>query len=246
MTGAGSGIGRATAHLFADEGANVAVVDRNGEGVAQTVGEIADAHGANRVHGWTLDLSIRSDVDALPDAVVAHFGALDILINNAGVAMNADMTTTSDVFDEAWDTTLEINVTSYARLTRAALPHLMKSDAARVVCTSSTEGLGATGGIPAYNASKHAVIGLVRSLAVELGRHGITANAVCPGPIVTGMTANIPAEHKEIFAKRRVPLRRYGQPEEIAHGMLNLVLPASGYMNGVILPVDGGMTSRHT
>ena len=156
------------------------------------------------------------------------------------------MTTTADVFDEAWDATLAVNITSYARLTRAALPYLMKSDGGRIVCTASTEGLGATGGIPAYNASKHAVIGLVRSLAVELGRHGITANAVCPGPIVTGMTANIADEHKEIFAKRRVPVRRYGQPEEIAHGMLNLVLPASSYMNGVILPVDGGMTSRHT
>jgi 3-oxoacyl-[acyl-carrier protein] reductase len=90
------------------------------------------------------------------------------------------------------------------------------------------------------------VIGLVRALAVELGREGITANAVCPGPIVTGMTANIPDEHKEIFAKRRVPLKRYGQPEDIAQGVLSLVLPVSGYITGHALVVDGGMTSRHT
>ncbi len=246
VTGAGSGIGRATAHLFADEGAFVAVVDRNGEGVAQVVGEISDVHGSDKVKGWTVDVTDNATLDALPSEVAAAFGGVDILINNAGVVFNADMTTTADVFDEAWDATLAVNITSYARLTRATLPYLMKSDGGRIVCTASTEGLGATGGIPAYNASKHAVIGLVRSLAVELGRHGITANAVCPGPIVTGMTANIADEHKEIFAKRRVPVRRYGQPEEIAHGMLNLVLPASSYMNGVILPVDGGMTSRHT
>jgi 3-oxoacyl-[acyl-carrier protein] reductase len=246
VTGAGSGIGRATAHLFADEGAKVAVVDVNGEGVAQVVGEIADAHGADVVRGWTVDVADRSAVDALPDAVVEHFGGLDILFNNAGVARNVDMSAGAELFDEAWDLTLAVNITSYARLSRAALPHLRNSDSARIVCTASTEGLGATGGIPAYNASKHAVIGLVRALAVELGREGITANAVCPGPIVTGMTANIPPEHKEIFAKRRVPLKRYGQPEDIAQGVLSLVLPASGYITGHALVVDGGMTARHT
>lgn len=246
VTGAGSGIGRATAHLFADEGARVAVVDVNGEGVAQTVGEISDAHGSDAVHGWTVDVADRAAVDALPDAVVAHFGALDILFNNAGVSRNVGMDADAVSFDEAWDQTLAINITSYARLTRAALVHLRQSSCPRIVCTASTEALGATGGIPAYNASKHAVIGLVRALAVELGREGITANAVCPGPIVTGMTASIPPEHKEIFAKRRVPLRRYGQPEDIAQGVLSLVLPASAYITGHALVVDGGMTAHHT
>ena len=246
VTGAGSGIGRATAHLFADEGAHVAVVDINGEGVAQVVGEITDAHGPDRVRGWVIDVADHAAVDALPAAVVAHFGALDILFNNAGVVRNVDMSAGADLFDAAWDITMAVNITSYARLSRAALPHLRLSDSARIVCTASTEGLGATGGIPAYNASKHAVIGLVRALAVELGREGITANAVCPGPIVTGMTANIADEHKEIFAKRRVPLKRYGQPEDIAQGVLSLVLPASGYITGHALVVDGGMTAKHT
>ena len=246
VTGAGSGIGRATAHLFADEGAQVAVVDINGEGVAQVVGEITDAHGVDRVRGWVIDVADHAAVDALPDAVVAHFGALDILFNNAGVVRNVGMSAGAYLFDAAWDITMAVNITSYARLSRAALPHLRSSDSARIVCTASTEGLGATGGIPAYNASKHAVIGLVRALAVELGREGITANAVCPGPIVTGMTANIADEHKETFAKRRVPLKRYGQPEDIAQGVLSLVLPASGYITGHALVVDGGMTAKHT
>lgn len=246
VTGAGSGIGRATAHLFADEGARVAVIDLNGEGVAQVVAEISDVHGSDRVRGWVVDVSDRGAVDALPDLVADHFGGLDILFNNAGVSIGAGFGAGRDDFDSAWDLTLSVNVTSYARLTRAALPHLRQSSSPRVVCTASTEALGATGGIPAYNASKHAVIGLVRALAVELGREGITANAVCPGPIITGMTASIPEEHKEIFAKRRVPLRRYGQPEDIAQGVLSLVLPASSYITGHALVVDGGMTAKHT
>ncbi|MEC8487096.1 MAG: SDR family NAD(P)-dependent oxidoreductase, partial [Actinomycetota bacterium] len=98
VSGAGSGIGRATAHLFADEGALVAVVDRNGEGVAQVVGEISDVHGADRVKGWTVDVTDNAALDALPDAVAETFGGIDILINNAGVVFNADMTTTTDVF----------------------------------------------------------------------------------------------------------------------------------------------------
>ncbi len=246
VTGAGSGIGRATAHLFADEGARVAVVDLVADRVDAVVAEIVEVHGPDAAHGWAVDMSSPAAVDALPDAVVEHFGALDIVINNAGVSIRAGFDTDVETFDQAWDTTIAVNLTAYARLVRAALVHLERSDAARIVCTASTEGLGATGQIPAYNASKTGVIGLVRAMAVELGRRGITANAVCPGPIDTGMTADIAAEHKEIFAKRRVPLGRYGIPEEIAHGMLNLVLPASRYMNGVVLVIDGGMTSRHT
>ena len=104
----------------------------------------------------------------------------------------------------------------------------------------------ATGGLAAYTASKHGVIGLTKSLAVELGRTGVTVNCICPGPIRTGMTAGIPEEAKETYAHRKVPLRRYGEPEEVAHGTLNFVLPASSFMNGAVLVVDGGMTIRHT
>ncbi|PKQ03596.1 MAG: NAD(P)-dependent oxidoreductase, partial [Alphaproteobacteria bacterium HGW-Alphaproteobacteria-11] len=89
------------------------------------------------------------------------------------------------------------------------------------------------------------VIGLTRALAVELGREGVTCNCICPGPIRTGITAGIPDEHKEIFAKRRVPLRRYGDPEEVAHVTLSVVLPASSYLNGVAIPVDGGMLVKN-
>jgi 3-oxoacyl-[acyl-carrier protein] reductase len=97
-----------------------------------------------------------------------------------------------------------------------------------------------------YTASKHGVIGLTRSLAVELGREGITVNCICPGPIKTGMTAVIPDEQKAKFARRRVPLRRYGEPEEVAQMTLSLVLPAASFLNGAVVVVDGGMTAQNT
>ena len=128
---------------------------------------------------------------------------------------------------------------------RASLPYLEKSDAARIVNVASTEALGAQPFVSAYTASKHGVLGLTRALAVELGRKGITANAICPGPIHTGMTANIPDEAKLKFARRRVPLGRYGQPEEVAHAIFSLVLPASSFITGACLSVDGGMSIQN-
>ena len=246
VTGAGSGIGRSVAHLFADEGARVAVVDVVSERVDAVVAEIVEAHGPGSAVGWVVDMRSREDVDALPARVAAEFGGVDVLVNNAGVTRRVDFGAEADDFDAAWAEVVDVNLTAYARLTRATLPHLERSDSARIVCTASTEALGATGHVPAYNASKAGVIGLVRAMAVEFGRRGITANAVCPGPIETGMTMDIPEEDRARFARRRVPLGRYGSPEEVAHAVLNLVLPASRFVNGAVLVVDGGMTSRHT
>ena len=115
-----------------------------------------------------------------------------------------------------------------------------------MVNIASTEAIVTTAGLAAYAATKAGVVGLTKSFAVELGRIGITVNCVCPGPINTGMTAGIPDEAKEAYAKRRVPLRRYGAAEEVAHMTLSLCLPASSFVNGAIIPVDGGMTIRHT
>jgi 3-oxoacyl-[acyl-carrier protein] reductase len=243
VTGAASGMGRATAHLFADEGAKVAVVDQAMDGVERVVAEMA-ATGCE-VAGWAVDVTDGEAVAAAVEEIAARFGGVDILVNNAGVSIPAPVD--QDGFEEAWSRTLAVNLTAYTRVIRACLPHLLdRGEGGRIVNIASTEGLGATAYISPYTASKHGVIGLTRALAVELGARGVTVNCVCPGPIHTGMTAAIPDEAKRKFARRRVPLRRYGDPEEVAHATLSLALPASSYINGAVLVVDGGMTAQNT
>ena len=137
-----------------------------------------------------------------------------------------------------------MNLTGYVRLVRACLPMLTREPGGRIVNIASTEGLGATPYLSPYTASKHGVVGLTRSLACELGPLGVTVNCVCPGPIHTGMTSLIPDDAKQRFARRRVPLGRYGDPDEVAHVVLSLALPASSFLNGAIIPVDGGLSAK--
>jgi 3-oxoacyl-[acyl-carrier protein] reductase len=171
-------------------------------------------------------------------------GPIDILVNNAGVSLPSPIAAPD--FEAAWATTLAINLTAYTRTIREALADLTRDGAGRIVNVASTEGLGATAHIAAYTASKHGVVGLTRSLAVELGPTGVTVNCICPGPIPTGMTALIPEDAKAKFARRRVPMRRYAEPEEVAHVTLSVVLPASSFLTGAIIPVDGGLTVQNT
>jgi 3-oxoacyl-[acyl-carrier protein] reductase len=241
VTGAASGMGRATAHLFADEGAKVAVTDVVAEGVGAVVEEIRAAGG--EAEGWQLDVRRGERIEEVVGAVVARFGALDILVNNAGISRPCPVGL--DDYEAQWEETLEVNLTAQVRLIRAALPHLQKGGAGRVVNIASTEGVGAQPFVSAYTASKHGVIGLTRAMAVELGASGVTFNCVCPGPIRTGMTAPIPDEAKAKFARRRVPLRRYGESEEVAHATLSFVLPAASFINGAVLLVDGGLSIQN-
>jgi 3-oxoacyl-[acyl-carrier protein] reductase len=244
VTGAASGMGRATALVFAAEGAHVAVTDVNAEATQAVAGEIAARGGSAKA--WTLDVAKPDEIIKVVNDVAAHFGSLDIVVNNAGISLPNHSFQDEAEFEDNWARTVDINLTSHVRLIRLALPILMESDAGRVVNIASTESIVATAGLSAYAATKAGVTGLTRSLAVELGRHGVTVNCICPGPIDTGMTAPIPQEAKETYARRRVPLRRYGYPEEVAQMTLNLCLPASSFVNGATIPVDGGMTVRHT
>jgi 3-oxoacyl-[acyl-carrier protein] reductase len=241
VTGAASGMGRATAHVFADEGALVAVTDINEAGVASVVEEIAAKGG--KAHGWRLDVSDHAEIKRVVAEVAARFGRLDILINNAGFGGFHPLD--GPDYDQIWDRTIAGLLTAQQRLVRAALPHLKKSDAARIVNIASTEGLGATPGDSPYVVAKTGVIGLTRALAVDLGPAGITVNCICPGPIRTALTDAIPEEHKTIFGKRRTALKRYGFPEEVAHITFSLCIPAASYITGAIIPVDGGLTIRN-
>ncbi len=241
VTGAASGMGRATARLFADEGAKVAALDINADPLAEVVAEI-EAAGCP-VKGWPLDLADKDAIARVFAEIADHFGGIDILVNNAGLSRFAPID--SEDYEAAWEISLAVLLTAHTRTIRAALPHLRQADHPRIVNIASTEGLGATKFGSPYTAAKTGVIGLTRSLAVELGGEGITVNCICPGPINTAMTEQIPADAKAEFARRRVALKRYAEPEEVAHATLSLVLPAAGFMTGVALPVDGGLTIRN-
>ena len=240
ITGSGSGMGRATSYVFAEAGAKVVVSDINEKQIDEVSSEINSSNGTCLKQ--ILDVTNQENINEVIANVIKEFGQLDILINNAGISIPT--TIDDENYEESWDLTFDVLLKGQVNLIRAALPFIRESDCGRIVNISSTEGLGATPRISPYTSAKHGVIGLTRSLAVELGSQGITVNCICPGPINTAMTAAIPIEDKQIYARRRVPLKRYGEPEEVAHMTLSLCLPAASFVNGAVLPVDGGLSIK--
>jgi 3-oxoacyl-[acyl-carrier protein] reductase len=226
VTGAASGMGRATAKVFATEGAIVAATDLHAP-----------------PGGWKMDVGDPGEIVRVVDEIAAKFGRLDIVVNNAGISAFSPID--SESYEDVWTRALSVLLTAQQRVIRAALPHLRRAPFPRIVNIASTEALGATSRDSPYAAAKAGVTGLTRALAVELGREGITVNCICPGPILTGMTASISDEHKQIFAKRRTALGRYGEAHEVAHMTLSLCLPAAAYITGTTIPVDGGLMARN-
>lgn len=241
VTGAASGMGRATAMLLARAGAQVAVTDISLDAAQVVADEIAGE--GLRTRAWALDVADHAAIGRVTQEAATAFGGLSVIVNNAGISANLAI---DDVaYDDQWDRHLAVLLTSHQRLIRAALPHLRRAAFPRIVNIASTEGLGATSGFSAYSAAKAGVIGLTRSLAVELGKSGITVNCICPGPIETGMTQAVPDEAKKIYAARRTALRRYGLAEEVAFMTLSLCAPAASFVTGAIIPVDGGLMARN-
>lgn len=230
VTGAASGIGQATAELFASEGARVLAVDLKPFSSTNAAIETL-AH----------DVSADDAPAAIVGGAVERFGRLDILMNNAGVALGAPV----EEFPEAdWDRTMAVNVTAHFKLSKAAIPHLRESPAGRIINVASVMAEGTDYGLAAYCAAKAGVAGLTRNLALELGRYGITANYILPGAIQTGMTVNFDdPKIAEIWAKKS-PLKRLGQPIDIARGALFLASDEGGFVTGHGLNVDGGLMLR--
>lgn len=221
------------------------VADVVADRVAEVTGAIRRCHGEASALGVVVDVTAPAQLRDLVERAVAWAGGIDIVVNNAGTSRPNSPSQGEDEFEAAWQNVLDVNLTAQARLVRCALPHLQAAESGRVVNVASTEAIVATPGVVSYSASKAAVTGLTKSLAVELGPHGIRVNCVCPGAIETELTASIPDEAKTKYARRKVPLRRYGQPEEIAHMVLNLCLPSASYVTGAVIAIDGGMTVRH-
>lgn len=241
VTGAASGMGRATAHVFARDGAKVAVTDVKLDACEAVAAEIRAEGG--EAAAWALDVSDADAIARVVPEIAARFGGLDCVVNNAGVSAFAPIDSAN--YEAVWDRAVPILLTSHHRIIRAALPALRRSKSPRIVNIASTEALGATARNSVYAAAKAGVTGLTRALAVELGKEGITVNCICPGPINTGMTVGIAEADKATFAARRTALRRYGEPEEVAHMTLSLCLPAASFITGATIPVDGGLMARN-
>ena len=234
VTGAASGIGAASAALFAAEGAQVLAVD--------LPGKFKGAPPAG-VTAFEIDISGADAPARTIAAAVDAFGGLDIIFNNAGIASNA---LAQDMTDDAFDRTIEVNLRAVFRLSRAAIPHLVKSKAGRIINTASVMAEGTDYGLSAYCAAKAGVAGLTRTLALELGKYGITANYLMPGAIRTGMTGPLweaRPEVADIWAKKSV-LRRLGEPIDLARAALFLASDDGGFVTGQGLAVDGGLTLR--
>jgi NAD(P)-dependent dehydrogenase (short-subunit alcohol dehydrogenase family) len=237
ITGAGSGIGHATARLFAAEGARVLAVDVPGKGLA------ASHAGSAGIEVLECDVTGIESPDRIIATALARFGALDIVMNNAGVSGREFV---EDMKRETWDRVLAVNLTAPALICQQAIPHLKASKAGRIINVASVMAEGTDLGLAAYCASKAGVAGLTRTLALELGRFGITANYLLPGAIRTGMTTPLwdaRPDIADVWAKKS-PLRRLGEPLDLARGALFLASDDGGFVTGHGLHVDGGLMLR--
>lgn len=241
VTGAASGIGRATAELFGRHGSVVVVTDRDADGASRVAEAIVRAGGTAWPHA--VDVTNPAMLADLAARVGETHGALDVLVNNAGVGGFSRIDDPG--FEMMWDTFLAVLLTGQQRAVRALLPLLRRSDVPRIVNVASTEALGGTSGNSAYAAAKAGIVGMTRSLAVELGPQAITVNCVCPGPVLTAMTEAVPDEQRAAYARRRTALGRYGTPEEIAHVVVSLAMPEASFVTGAVIPVDGGLVARN-
>jgi len=242
ITGAGSGIGRAASLLFTKEGARLIAVDRS-EGVKETAKLVTDAGGI--VEAVMADAGSETDVKAFVDRAVSTYGKLDAIWANAGVS--GGLMPLAEQTVEHWQEVLRINLIGPFLAIKHSIPHMTKQGSGSIVCTASVAGLKAGASGHPYGASKAGVISLVQTTAYSLSGTGVRINAVCPGLIETGMTKPVFDRAKERGTQDKIgqlnPLKRAGQPHELAAMGLFLASDESSYVNGQAIPVDGGLTA---
>ena len=238
VTGAGSGIGAATAKRFAAEGAKVVLNGRTEEKLKTIAADL----NAQETLIYPADVSQQSEVEGLVEATIKQFGQLDVLVNNAGVGLGGPLL---EAKVEDWHKEFEIDVDSVFYACRAAVPHLVKTQGS-IINVSSVSGLGGDWNFSFYNAAKGAVTNFTRSLALELGGQGVRVNAVNPSLTITEMAQSM-TENQALMEKfqERIPMGRGAKPEEVASVIAFLASEDAAFVNGVNLPVDGGLSASN-
>jgi NAD(P)-dependent dehydrogenase (short-subunit alcohol dehydrogenase family) len=242
VTGAASGMGKAIAMLYAQEGAKVVVSDINLEGAKATAAEIIGKGGT--AIAVLANVAVEEDIQQLINTSVETYGTVDILVNNAGIMDN--MAAVGDITDELWYRLIEVNATSVMRSSRKVIPIFLEKGKGVIINISSVGGIRGGAAGAAYTASKHAVVGLTKSTGFQYAKEGIRCNAIAPGPIVTNISETMTNIDKRGEANCRTSMstiKRFGAPEEVAKVALFLASDDSSFINGQVIAADGGWTA---
>jgi NAD(P)-dependent dehydrogenase (short-subunit alcohol dehydrogenase family) len=242
ITGASSGIGRATAKIFAREGARLVLVDVAESGGQETL-QMIKGVGAEAIF-FKADVAKSVEVDAAVSQAIANHGRLDCAFNNAGIGGAGRLT--HEYSEEEWNRVISINLTGVWLCMRAEITQMLKQGGGAIVNTSSIMGLTGAIRVPAYTAAKHGVAGLTKAAALEYGRHGIRVNSVCPAPIYTPLLMSAFEKRPDMEERyaRSEPMKRLGQPEEVGEAVAWLCSDRASYVTGVPMPVDGGYMAQ--
>jgi len=242
ITGAASGIGRASALRFALEGAHVAIWDIRKDRIDEAVAEIRAAGG--RADGFEVDIANAASVESAASATISALGNVTVIMNNAGVL--DDYATVLDTDEALWDWTFGVNLKGMFLVTRALLPSMLAAGGGAIVNTASVSAFIAGGGGISYTTSKHGVIGFTRQMASDYAHQGVRVNAIAPGAVETGMTADIlnNEELPVVHALREAPAGRHAQPSELANVALFLASDEASFVHGAVYIADGGWTIR--
>ena len=236
ITGASRGIGKAIAHKFALEGADIAITNiADDEDFQATIKELG-SHGV-KVKGYVSNAASFEDSQRVADQIVKDFGRIDVLVNNAGITRDTLLMRMSE---EQWDLVLTVNLKSVFNLTKAVLNTMLKQKSGSIINMSSVVGVSGNAGQSNYSASKAGILGFTKSVAKEVGSRNIRCNAIAPGFIITEMTEKLPEDVKTEWANK-IPLRRGGTPEDVANTALYLASDLSSYVSGQTIHVCGGM-----